>query len=154
MSKEKSKILPNKNFVSLISVGGIKAIISTKGIIDTNKMIPDTTKRKIEKSISCGLENILDNWLVEGEFKNDTFYVKYIRDDSGKILDIYETKEWANIMGFPTSISEKKEKFKDIRKSGETRPESSFSAFDYGSMTTGRSGWRKRVIEEMRNGIG
>lgn len=152
MNKKQSKILPNQNVVSFLSVGGIRAIINTDGIIETSKAIPETTREKIEKVLKPGLENILDGWFVEGEFKNDMFYVKYIRDDSGRVLDIYETKDWANIMGF-TVLMNKKSKFKDINKNIEARPESSFMARDYDNMTTGRSGWRKKVIEAMNNGI-
>ena len=95
------------------------------------------------------MENILDGWLVEGEFKDDMFYVKCIRDDNGKVLDIYETRDWARIMGFNTSFSVAREKFKDIDKRFDVRPESSFSADNYKCMTTGKGSWRKRVIEEM-----
>ena len=100
MNKEKNKIMPNQNVVYVFSVGGIRALINTNGIIDSNKVIPITTKKKIEKILKPGLENILDGWVIDGEFKNDTFYVKCIRDDNGKILDIYDTIDWVNIMGF------------------------------------------------------
>lgn len=150
MSKEINKLLPNQNVVTMISIGGIKAIINTKGIVDVNKAIPETKRKKIEKILEPGLENILDGWLVEGEFKDDVFYVKCIRDDNGKVLDIYETRDWAMIMGFDTSLlMSAKSKFRDIDKRLEVRPESSFNSAYYGDMTTGKGGWRKRVIEEM-----
>ena len=154
MNKNQSnKILPNQNAVTLISVGGIRALINTHGIIDTNKMIPETKKKKIEETLAPGLENILDGWMVEGEFKDDIFYVNYIKDDTGKILDIYDTKDWASIMGFSMLLPEKKEKFKDMNKSMNIRPESSFMANDYYEMTTGRGSWRKRVKDIMQDGI-
>ena len=53
------------------------------------------------------------------------------------------------IMGFNTSFSVAREKFKDIDKRFDVRPESSFSADNYKCMTTGKGSWRKRVIEEM-----
>lgn len=154
MNKKKSNhISPNQNVVSVFKVGGIKAIINTNGVLETNKSIPETTKKRIEKTLKNGLENILDGWLVEGEFKNDTFYVNYIRDDSGKVLDVHDTKDWANIMGFAMIIPDDVSKFKDANKRRDIRPESSFMASDYENMTTGKSGWRNRVIEVMRDGL-
>lgn len=147
----RNKMHPNQNAVTLISVGGIRAIINTNGIIDTNKMIPETKKKKIEKILEPGLENILDGWTVEGEFKDDIFYVNYIKDDTGKILDIYETKDWASIMGFSMIFPNKKEKFKDINKNSNIRPESSFMADEYYEMTTGKKTWRKKVKDIMCN---
>ena len=149
MNKEIDKLLPNQKVVTMISVGGVKAIINTNGIVDISKAIPESTRKKIEKVLTPGMENILDGWLVEGEFKDDIFYVKCIRDDNGKVLDIYETRDWAMIMGFNTSFSVAREKFKDIDKRFDVRPESSFSADNYKCMTTGKGSWRKRVIEEM-----
>lgn len=149
MNKEIDKLLPNQKVVTMISVGGVKAIINTNGIVDISKAIPESTRKKIEKVLTPGMENILDGWLVEGEFKDDIFYVKCIRDDNGKVLDIYETRDWARIMGFNTSFSAAREKFKDIDKRFDVRPESSFSADNYKCMTTGKGSWRKRVIEEM-----
>jgi hypothetical protein len=151
MNKETDKLLPNQNVVTILSVGGIRAVINTKGIIETNKTIPWSTRKKIEKFLEPGLENILDGWLVEGEIKNDIFYVKYIINEQGKVLDIYETKDWADIMGFMISFSNEKHKFKDMDKSVDVRPESSFGFEHYDSMTTGRDGWRKRVIEAVNN---
>lgn len=152
MNKKKNNhILPNQNAVVLISVGGIRAIINTNGIIDTDKMIPDTIRKKIENTLSPCLENILEGWKVEGEFKNDVFYVNYIIDDSGKVLDIYDTKDWAGIMGFSMIMPEKKDKFKNINKNFNIRPESSFMASDYENMTTGKGGWRKRIKEVICN---
>lgn len=151
MNKETNKLLPNQNVVTLISVGGIRAIINTNGIIDTNKVIPESTKKKLEKVLEPGLENILDGWFLEGEIKNDTFYIEYIVDDNGKVLDIHETRDWAGIMGFTTLFSDKKDKFKNIDKRFDIRPESSFNSDCYNTMTTGRGSWRKRVIEAMNN---
>jgi hypothetical protein len=151
MNKEIDKLLPNQKVVTIISVGGIKAIINTNGIVDISKAIPESTRKKIEKTLNPGMENILDGWLVEGEFKDDSFYVKCIRDDNGKVLDIYETRDWAMIMGFNTSFSVAREKFKDIDKRFDIRPEASFSAENYGDMTTGKGSWRKKVIEAMGN---
>ena len=152
MNKETNKILPNQNVVTMISVGGIKAIISTKGIVDLNKAIPEAKRKKIEKILEPGLENILEGGLVEGEFKNNSFYVKCIRDNNGKILDIYETKDWAMIMGFNTSLSMSKRKFKDADKRFDVRPESSFNSEYYRDMTTGKGSWRRKVAEAMNNG--
>lgn len=151
MNKEIDKLLPNQKVVTMISVGGIKAIINTNGIVDISKAIPESTRKKIEKTLNPGMENILDGWLVEGEFKDDSFYVKCIRDDNGKVLDIYETRDWAMIMGFNTSFSVAREKFKDIDKRFDIRPEASFNAENYGDMTTGKGSWRKKVIEAMNN---
>ena len=153
MNKEKNKIMPNQNVVYVFSVGGIRALINTNGIIDSNKVIPITTKKKIEKILKPGLENILDGWVVDGEFKNDTFYVKCIIDDNGKILDIYDTIDWVNIMGFTPSFHNKKIKFKDIEGRKGLRPECSFYGYDYESMTKNihSKSWRKRVSEEMEN---
>jgi hypothetical protein len=149
MNKENEKLLPNQNVVTLLSVGGIRAIINTKGIIETSRAIPESTKKKIEKFLEPGLENILDGWIVEGEIKNNIFYVKYIVNENGKVLDIYETIDWAGIMGFMTLFSDRKYKFKNIDKRLDVRPEASFNAKYYENMTTGKGGWRKRVIEEM-----
>lgn len=151
MSKEIDRLLPNQNVVTLLSVGGIRAVINTNGIIDTNKTIPESTKKKLEKVLEPGLENILDGWLVEGEIKDDTFYVKCIVNEDGKVLDIYETKDWAGIMGFMTLFSDKKDKFKNIDKRFDVRPESSFRAEYYDNMTTGKGGWRKKVMEAINN---
>ena len=152
MDKEANKILPNQNVVTMISVGGIRAIINTKGIVDLSKAIPEAKRKKIEKILEPGLENILDGWLVEGEFKDDTFYVKCIRDDNGKVLDIYDTRDWAMIMGFNTSLlSMSKRKFKDVDKRLDIRPEASFDSEYYENMTTGKGSWRKKVIEVMNN---
>jgi hypothetical protein len=147
MSKETEKLLPNQNVVTLLSVGGIRAIINTNGIVETNKSIPESTKKKLEKFLEPGLENILEGWVVEGEIKDNTFYVKYIVDENGKVLDIYETKDWAGIMGFMTLFSNEKYKFKNIDKRYDIRPESSFMAESYYGMTTGRGGWRDKVME-------
>lgn len=151
MNKEKSKISQNQKFVSMLSVGGISAIITTNGIIDSNRKLTPEFKKRIEEELSDGLENILDGWMVEGEYRDGAFFVRYIRDDNGKILDIYETKEWAGIMNFGTIGFSGKCLYKDMDKKIKcARPESSFNVSDMRDFITDKNkSWRKRILEKI-----
>ena len=113
-------------------INGIRMVISSCGLIDVNKKISQKAREEILKNISKSFENIPENWLIEGEYKNDNFYVLYIRNDKKEILDVDETIEWAKIFEFCSPPVKNKlcingiEKFKNM----EIRPRNKFDKLE------------------------
>lgn len=134
-------------------IDGIRTIISSTGLVDTDKKISSKAKEKILEAVSKSFENIPDGWFVEGEYKNNNFYVLYIINDKKEILDIEETVEWSKIFELCSPPHKNRivgdiEKLKNI----EIRPTRKFNEinliknFDKRGIETKRN-WRTRVKE-------
>ena len=129
---------PREKEVCLLKIGGVKAVISSKGIVGTNKKISKTIREQINETIKGSLDNILDGWTVEGEYKDGAFYVTYIKNDEGKFFNAEETMQWAKIMELSCSpVCQNTTK----NFSGYIRPEKEFY-----------ENQRKNVIKEFTNG--
>ena len=149
--------LKSRKNVEVIRVGGIRALVSCNGIIRTNRSISKKMQDEFSSIVDRGKENILDGWVVDGEYKNGCFYVNNIFDENCNLLCIEDTIGWAKIMEFvPPSI------FKNNYDSRyEKRPEGTVPIDDYYSETKefskkgnkSRTNWKKMVIEELKNGI-
>jgi hypothetical protein len=152
------EISPKRKMVSMIKIGGIRALISTNGIIDLERKTNKLLKQKIEDSINDGLENIPENWTVEGEYQDGMFYVYYIKDED-KILDIDDTIAWSKIMGYSMAPLKERNLFENIKNisSEELRPENSFKKCEYSNSIKEfcingkhrKINWRKRVLEKI-----
>lgn len=97
--KKKNKTDFSKT-VSLSGINGVKTVIASTGIIATEKEISDKMRSRIHEAIKDGLDNIADGWAVEGEYKDNRFYVYFVINDKDKILNVDDTIAWASIMGY------------------------------------------------------
>nr|DAQ92112.1 MAG TPA: hypothetical protein [Caudoviricetes sp.] len=127
--KRKIDITDFSKIVSMSNVGGIRAVISCDGIVELEKTVNDKVRKRIDEAIGHGLENIADGWIVEGEFKEDRFYVYYVIDDNKKFLNIDDTIAWASIMGYSMAPIKDRCKPQDIKEMSnvEIRNEREFS---------------------------
>ena len=128
-------VVVKSSLAVVIKWGLLAGLITKQEIacnIDVNKKISQKAREEILKNISKSFENIPENWLIEGEYKNDNFYVLYIRNDKKEILDVDETIEWAKIFEFCSPPVKNKlcingiEKFKNM----EIRPRNKFDKLE------------------------
>lgn len=148
--------------VSFYKTRGINVMLSSDGVIATDANVSESVKRKLDETIREGLENILEGWIIEGIFIKDTFYVKYIVDESKKCLGIDETISWAKIIGYSVNPIKRRcclGEIKDAKKE-EIRPELDFDNRKRGNlvlefMSSGKEikkTWREK-IQEVCNGL-
>lgn len=157
--KRKIDITDFSKIVSMSNMGGIRAVISSDGIVEIEKTVNKNLKRKINDAIEHGLENIADGWIVEGEFKEDRFYVYYVIDDNKRFLDIDDTIAWASIMGYPMAPIKDRCNLQDMKilSNVEIRNEKEFSVSErlnnvFEVLPSGKirkPSWRERLSEAL-----
>lgn len=146
----------NKNSldVSYRQLKGIRCLISSSGIIDIENKATENAKRKILEIVSRSFENIPKEWYVEGEFKNNNFYVLHVINEKKEILDIDETIQWAGIFELCKPPLKKRFINRGIEtfKNEEVRPEKKFTKMERikefnSDGKENRKNWRKKVNE-------
>lgn len=157
--KRKIDITDFSKIVSMSNIGGIRAVISCDGIVELEKTVSSNLRKRIEVAIGHGLENIADGWIVEGEFKEDRFYVYYVIDENKRFLDIDDTIAWASIMGYSMAPIKDRCKPEDIKEMSnvEIRNEREFSVNErlnnilevLPSGKIRKPTWRERLYEAM-----
>lgn len=108
-----------KHQILMSRINGIRAIISCEGIVETEGKISTKARERVNAIIEDGLENIAEGWAVEGECKDDLFYVYYIIDEFNKVLNVEDTIAWTSIMGYKMApikrtVDDKLKDFKDV----------------------------------------